>query len=31
MVLKITRGWTGNPATAAADLMGMTAGSAQQR
>ena len=31
MDMKITRGWTGNPATAVADLIGVTAGSAQQR
>jgi|GEM_PF-3003906 hypothetical protein len=31
MVLKINRGWMGNPTTAVADLIGMPAGSAQQR
>ncbi|PFG16000.1 hypothetical protein ATK74_0524 [Propionicimonas paludicola] len=31
MELKINRGWTGNPATAVADLIGVTAGSAKQR
>ncbi len=31
MVLMINRGWTGYPTTAVADLIGVTAGSAQQR